>query len=162
VHAGDSEMPRRRSRTPGARLRRLAVIAGVWTIVSMFSVLSVSLRSATGEFTPQPRWLWVTLAVIPLWTAATPPILALKRRFPLERGTWRAALAVHAAVLLAIFALDGLVNLLIGLGLERELTFWQHMWRYSFINAFFYGGVVAVEHAERYYRLYLDRRVHAS
>jgi LytS/YehU family sensor histidine kinase len=36
------------------------------------------------------------------------------------------------------------------------------MWRYTFVNAFFYAGVVAVEHAGRYYRMYLDRRVHAS
>jgi LytS/YehU family sensor histidine kinase len=44
----------------------------------------------------------------------------------------------------------------------RELTFRQQMWRYTFIDAFFYSGVVLVEHAARYYRLYIDRRVRAS
>jgi LytS/YehU family sensor histidine kinase len=44
----------------------------------------------------------------------------------------------------------------------RQLTFFQQMWRYSFIDAFFYAGVVAVEHAGRYYRMYLDRRIRAS
>jgi two-component sensor histidine kinase len=159
VHAGRSDM----SRSLGTRLRKLAIIAGVWTIVSMFSALSISLRESSGELTPGPRWIWVTLAVIPLWTFATPPILALSRRFPFERRTLGAAVPVHALALLAILALDGLVNLLIGTGNSgRELTYVQHVWRYSFINAFFYAGVVAVEHAGHYYRLYLDRRVHAS
>jgi len=159
VHAGRSDMPH----SLPIRLRRLAIIAGVWTIVSMFSALSVWLRVTTGELTPGPRWIWVTLAVIPIWTIATPPIFALSRRFPFERRTWRPAVAVHAVVLVAMLAFDGLVNSLINLGEGgSRLTYWQHMWRYTFIDAFFYAGVVAVEHAGRYYRLYLDRRVRAS
>jgi two-component system, LytTR family, sensor kinase len=70
---------------------------------------------------------------------------------------------VHSAALVATLAIDGMVNMMIGHGSGgRELTFSQHMWRYSFIDGFFYAGIVAVEHAGRYYRLYLDRRVHAS
>jgi LytS/YehU family sensor histidine kinase len=40
-----------------------------------------------------------------------------------------------------------------------RLTYWQHLWRYSFIDAFFYLGIVAAEHANR---LYLDRRLRTS
>jgi two-component system, LytTR family, sensor kinase len=159
VHAGCSGMPR----SLGARLRGLAIIAGVWTMVASFSALSLYLRASSGELTLSPRWPWVTLAVIPMWTIATPPILSLSRRFPFQRPTWRIAVVAHAPVLLVMLAVDGWFNTLIGPAPGgRELTFSQHMWRYSFINTFFYAGIVAVEHAGRYYRLYLDRRVHAS
>lgn len=132
-------------------------------MVASFSALALHLRVSSGELTLSPRWLPATLAVIPIWTFATPPILALSRRFPFERRTWRLALLVHAAGLVVMLAVDAQVNVLIGpVPGQRELTFTQHMWRYTFINGCFYGGVIAVEHAGRYYRLYLDRRVHAS
>ena len=160
VHAGRSVMLASRLVT---RLRGLAIISAVWTLVALFSALSLYLRVSSGEIAPPPGWFWVTLAVIPIWTAATPPIVVLSRRFPLERGTWAVAVVLHALALVVVLALDGLVNLWLSPGRgARVLTFWQQMWRYSFVDAFFYGGVVAVEHAARYYRLYLDRRVHAS
>jgi two-component system LytT family sensor kinase len=145
------------------RLRGLAIIFSVWTVVLLCSALSLHLRTITGELKVGPDWFWVTIAAIPVWTAVTPPILAISRWFPLERRTWPIAVVVHAAALVAVLALDGLVNMAISPAIgARSLTFWQQMWRYSFVDAFFYGGVVAVEHAGRYYRLYIDRRVRAS
>lgn len=159
VHAREPVM----TRSGLGRIRGLLIIAGVWTVVSAFSALSLYLRTSSGELKLGPRWVWVTLSVIPIWTLVTLPVLALSRRFPFERRTWRLALVVHAVGLVLTLAADGLANLWIGAGTGgRELTFLQHMWRYSFIDAFFYAGIVAVEHAGRYYRMYLDRRVHAS
>jgi two-component system, LytTR family, sensor kinase len=144
-------------------LRGLAIMGAVWTAVALASALSLYLRTQSGEIAPRPGWFWVTLGIIPVWTAATPPVLWLSRRFPLERGTWHIAVVVHAMVLLVVLALDGWLNMWLSPSAGgRQLTFWQQMWRYSFIDAFFYGGIVAVERAAHYYRLYLDRRVHAS
>jgi two-component sensor histidine kinase len=135
-------------------LRGLAIIAAVWTAVAALSALSVYIRTTSGEITPAPGWYWVTVAVVPLWLVATPPILALSRP---------AAIAVHAVMLLAVLVADGLINMELSPGAGPEpLTFWQQMWRYSFIDAFFYAGVVLAERAGRYYQLYLDRRVRAS
>ena len=58
-HARGSSMVREgRSRPQIGRwtrpLRRLAVIAGVWTVVVMFNTLSVSVRTASGEIRPAP------------------------------------------------------------------------------------------------------------
>jgi two-component sensor histidine kinase len=146
-----------------SRLRGLALVTSIWTVVALFSLLSVYIRVMSGELTPAPDWYWGSLAIIPLWTCVTPPIFGLSRRFPLGRGTWPRAVLPHALVLVALLALDGLVNLWLSPGVGRiVLTFWQQMWRYTFIDAFFYAGVVVVEHASRYYRLYLDRRVRAS
>ena len=146
-----------------SQLRGLAIAGLVWTAVALASALSLYLRTQSGEIAPRPGWFLVTLGIIPVWTAATPPVLWLGRRFPLERGTWHIAVLVHAGVLLVVLALDGWLNMYLSpIANGRQLTFWQQMWRYSFIDAFFYGGIVAVERAAHYYRLYLDRRVRAS
>ena len=155
------------SRSWLVRLRGLAIVCGVWTVVALSSLLSTYVRAASGEFAVGPRWWVSSVGVIPLWTIATPPILALSRRLPFERRTWPRAVVAHLAALLVVLAADGLLSMLltptVGAGPTlRRYTFWQQTWRYSFINAFFYGGVVAVEHASRYYRMYVDRRVHAS
>jgi two-component system, LytTR family, sensor kinase len=145
------------------QLRGLAITCAVWTAVALASALSLYLRTQSGEIAPRPGWFWVTLGIIPVWTAATPPILWLSRRFPLERGTWHVAVVVHAIVLVIVLAVDGWLNMWLSPSQGgRQLTFWQQMWRYSFIDTFFYGGIVAVERAAHYYRLYLDRRVRAS
>ncbi|HEY0193374.1 MAG TPA: histidine kinase [Kofleriaceae bacterium] len=159
---GHARAPMRREVWIG-RLRGLAIIAGVWTVVVLFNLLSVVLRSRSGELHPAPGWLTVTVAVLPIWTALTVPILMISRRFPIERHAGRRslaiAIAVHAAALAGAMAIDGLASMWISPG---PLTLWQQMWRYSIFDAVFYGGIVAVEHAGRYHRLYLDRRIRAS
>ena len=155
------------SRSWLVRFRGLAIVSGVWTVVALSSMLSTYIRAASGEFTVGPNWWVASVGVIPLWTLATPPILALSRRLPFERGTWPRAVIAHLAALFLVLAADGLLSMMltptVGAGATlRRYTFWQQTWRYSFINTFFYGGVVAVEHAARYYRMYLDRRIHAS
>ncbi len=120
------------------RLRGLAIIGAVWTVVALFGALSLYLRVSSGEITPAPGWFWVGLAPIPVWTAVTPPILALSRRFPLARGTWPRAVLVHAVALVAVLALDGLASMWASPEVGgRVLTYWQQMWRYTFVNAFF-------------------------
>ncbi|HMG57999.1 MAG TPA: sensor histidine kinase [Kofleriaceae bacterium] len=145
------------------RLRGLAVVGAVWTAVGLASMLSTYIRAVSGEITLGPSWYWVSVGAIPLWTAATPAILALSRRLPFERRTWLRAAPAHFAMLLVVLAADGVIGMVVSPAVgSRTLTFWQQMWRWSFIDAFFYAGVVAVEHAARYYRMYLDRLVRAS
>jgi two-component system LytT family sensor kinase len=138
-----------------SRLRGLAVIAAVWTLVASFGALSTYVRSTSGELTLGAGWFWGSVGMVPVWTAATLPILALSRRLPFDRRTWRSALIAHVALLLVVFAVDGLASMVISPTVgSRRLTFWQQMWRYSF--------AVMVEHAARYYRMYLDRRIRAA
>src|ERR1041384_7838037 len=88
VHAGTPAMPRSGSAT---RIRRILIIAAIWAVVSGFSALSLYLRTASGELKLGPRWLWVTLSLIPIWTMAQIPVLSLSRRFPFERRAWGVA-----------------------------------------------------------------------
>lgn len=144
-------------------LRRMSIIAAVWTCVQVVNALSIYIRYSSGELRITASYLLIIVAVIPFWSALTPPISWLSRRFPIERHTWRRSLVVHVAALIAVLALDGALGMAIhGYTGTPQLTFWQEMWRYSFVDAFFYAGVVAVEHAGHYYQLYLDRRIRAS
>ena len=159
-HARHSAMPHRRLVT---QLRRLAVIFGAWSALALFGMLSSWVRAASGEITLAPGWYQVTLAAVVVWTLVTPPILVLSRRLPFERRTWRAAIPVHAAGLLGVLVIDGLAGMIVSPSVNGQtLSLWQQMWRWSYINAFFYAGVVVVEHAGRFYRLYLDRRIQSS
>jgi two-component system LytT family sensor kinase len=145
------------------RLRRVVVIAAVWTLVAGFGALSTYVRSTSGELMLGAGWFWGSVGMVPVWTAATLPILWLSRRLPFDRRTWQRALLAHVVLLLVVFAVDGLASMVISPSVgSRRLTFWQQMWRYSFVNSFFYAGVVVVEHAARFYRMYLDRRIRAA
>jgi two-component system LytT family sensor kinase len=98
-----------------------------------------------------------------VWTVVTPPVLAASRWLRFERRTWPAAVLGHLVAFAAVLAFDGLAMMAVTPQIgTRDATYWQQVWRYSFIDGFFYAGIVAVEHAGRYYRLYLERRVQAS
>jgi signal transduction histidine kinase len=143
--------------------RRLAIVWGVWTIVGLASALSIGLRIASGEFTPRLALFSSSIVAVPVWTLVTPPVLALSRRFPLERGRWVLAFGVHLCGLAVALSMDGAASWAVDhFAFHGRLTWWQHLWRYSFIDAFFYLGIVAAEHVSRYYRLYVDRRLRAS
>jgi two-component system LytT family sensor kinase len=159
VHAGHSIMPRRFV----MRLPDFARVCAAWTVVAVLGMASSYVRARSGELTLAPGWYWLNLGTIAVWSAVTPPILALSRRLPLERGTWRLTVLAHLGGLLAVLVIDGAACMVFSpmVGGQR-LTLWQQMWRWSFLNAFFYAGVVCVEHAGRFYRLYVDRRIRAS
>ena len=159
-HARSSAMPPPRLVT---QLRGLAMICGIWTAIAVFGLLSNYVRALSGEITLAPGWYWIGLGSIVVWTAVTPPILALSRRLPVERRTWRTAVPAHIAGLVIVLVVDGLAGMVISPAIGgRTLSLWQQMWRWSYINAFFYAGVVVVEHAGRFYRMYLDRRIRSS
>jgi two-component sensor histidine kinase len=146
-----------------SRARRIALVWIAWTAIDAIAVLLTLVRIRTGEAHPGPGWIAWTFAGTPLWALVTPPLLALSRRFPIERRAWPRAVLAHLVGLAAVLVADGVMVSVLARWLPGpRLTFWQEVWKYSFIDAFFYAGVVAVEHAARYHRLYVDRRVRAS
>ncbi|HET9625972.1 MAG TPA: sensor histidine kinase [Kofleriaceae bacterium] len=144
-------------------LRRMAIITAIWTAVQLVNALTIYIRSLSGELHMTSNWALILGMGVPFWVAVTPPVLWLSRRFPVERRTWRRALVVHGGALIGVLALDGALGVAMAPYTRLPaMTFWQEMWRYAFVDFFFYVGVLAVEHAGRYYQLYLDRRVRAS
>jgi two-component sensor histidine kinase len=92
---------------PFTTWRRLAVIFGVWTLVAVMAVQTTAFAfSRTGR---SFDWIPVFASQLEscmLWAAFTPFLLALGRRFRIERGVWPANIALHLAVGIALTALD--------------------------------------------------------
>jgi signal transduction histidine kinase len=87
--------------------RRLALIFGVWALVAIMStqtsVFALTRMGRTFDWRPI---FFSNLSSCMLWAAFTPFLLALGRRFRIERGVWPVNLALHVAMGVAFTALD--------------------------------------------------------
>jgi hypothetical protein len=87
--------------------RRLALIFGVWALVAVMSTQTLGFAlTRTGR-----TFDWVPIFVsnfesCMLWAAFTPFLLALGRRFRIERGVWPVNIALHLAIGIAFTFLD--------------------------------------------------------
>jgi len=92
---------------PFVTWRRLALIVGVWAVVAVMNTQTLGFAlTRTGR-----SFYWIpilasNLASCMLWAAFTPFLLALGRRFRIERGVWPMNLALHLAVAVAFTLLD--------------------------------------------------------
>jgi len=87
--------------------RRLALIFGVWTLVAVMSTqTSAFAMTRMGRSFDWKPIFFSNMTSCMLWAAVTPYLLALAKRFRIERGVWPAHLALHAVVGLAFTALD--------------------------------------------------------
>jgi signal transduction histidine kinase len=92
--------------------RRPLLIFGAWTAVGVFFASQLYVLypiTSGGREITFSRALLVNLPFYWLWALLTPVILALARRFPLERGRWKRGLAVHVGASVALSALQLLV-----------------------------------------------------
>ena len=92
---------------PFTTWRRLALIFGVWALVAVMSTQTLGFAlTRTGR-----SFNWVSifasnLESCMLWAVFTPFLLALGRRFRIERGVWPVNIALHLAVGVAFTMLD--------------------------------------------------------
>ena len=92
---------------PFVTWRRLALIFGVWALVAVMNTQTLGFTlTRTGRYF---NWIPIfasNLSSCMLWAVFTPYLLALGRRFRIERGVWPMHLALHLAVALAFTMLD--------------------------------------------------------
>jgi len=140
--------------------RCLARAFAVWTGVGVVCVLNELLyRLAVAD--PRPYGgPWETASSVWLWAAMTPSIVALARRFPLDRGRVAGRVALHALAGLTCCLLDVVVDRLLagGTGARLAPSLAAEFLAQLVINLFSYGGVVAVAYAASYRGLYNERR----
>jgi signal transduction histidine kinase len=151
---------------------RWCLYLGFWTLLGLCNVCQHALdRLAVGKPCVWPEHFVVGCTDWFLWAAITPFILALARRFPFARSTWRRSLAVHAAgsLLAALFIATGLASVLWRAGGEpfqswtlgknlSELIFGPFFVFYLWI----YWAIVGVRHAWEYYFKFRERDLQAS
>ncbi|HYE64850.1 MAG TPA: hypothetical protein VD966_04670, partial [Pyrinomonadaceae bacterium] len=94
---------------------RLGLIWGVWTIIGLVFTIQFYFAAFRSE---RPieffRALYVQMSWSYVWALATPLILWLARRFPIERNKWPRNLLIHLLTsTLLVFVAVGLAHLLI-------------------------------------------------
>ncbi len=141
------------------------VIVLAWTAVALVSAsrwylfrLSAGLPHSVGEALAR------SLPSCWFWAALTPAIVWLARRFRLERGGWRRALALHGLFSLGFALVDAIASLtlLAPLSPEPPASLVRAFIGGSFINIFSYFAVVAAAHAVDYHNLSVERELTAS
>ncbi len=151
---------------------RWCLYLGFWTLLGLCNVCQGTIYHLTvGTPCVWPEQLVVGCTDWYIWAAITPLILALARRFPFGRATWRRSLAVHAAgsVLAALVVANGLA---LALWLAGGQPFQSWTWAkimsdllfgpYFVFYLWIYWAVVGVRQAWEYYLRYRERDLQAS
>ncbi|WP_254614717.1 MULTISPECIES: sensor histidine kinase [unclassified Myxococcus] len=147
-----------------SRWRAMALTGGVWTLVGCVAVAGgVGGALSTGRPLPSTFFFLSNILGMWLWALYTPLIFRLCERYPLDGPRWRRGVGVHVALFLVLWGLEFVV----GWVLERFVEHPQRPLLQYFFGAlaycfFCYLGVLAVGHALRFHRLYLERTVRAS
>ena len=153
-----------RPRTP----RLLIVIVGIG--YGLLTTAQVRLSSSLGgRPLPWTTALALQLPIAAAWTAATPGILWLGRRFPLVASQWRRNLLVHLAISLSfVFALDlttvWYTTLVLpprpgATPLLHSAIRYFVIWVFS--DGLLYWSILAVSYAAEHYRRFREREVRA-
>ncbi len=151
---------------------RAAALLGAWTLAGVFFASQLFFLypiTSGGREISFGRALLVNLPFYWLWALLTPAILGLARRFPLEKGTWKRSLAVHAGASLVLSAAQLLVAgvllyAVVQAGSTSSLA-WAlgSFFRLNFhANVLTYAAIVALAWAAETYRKYRDRELQAS
>jgi len=152
--------------TLGSRARPALLVVSAWTLVGL-GVFLQDVALASSSRRPPPGWsdaLFI-LEDVWIWAAYTPAIVWLARRFPLDGGGWRRHAPIHAAAALGIAVLDAALGRLMAAWLRAPapapalLLVFE---RTVLLSVYSYLAVLALGHALRFRRLYLDRRLAAA
>ena len=150
---------------PFTTWRRLALIFGVWTLVAVMSTQTTGFAlTRTGRAFDWRPILFSNMVSCMVWAAFTPFLLALGRRFRIERGVWPVHLALHLAIAVGITAVEvfswTLERPLIRPGAPPSTTpFLVEVARQLILGLGWYFIVVALAHAEYYATLSREESV---
>jgi two-component sensor histidine kinase len=150
-----------------------AIIVGFWTFFGLLNGTQLYLGVWLENF-PVSFWRVFATDVFGwwIWIPATPIVLALGRRFPVERGTWWRVLPIHLSACLAISAVHSafvtyLNRVLIPFGEAREPRSFFEMFSGRAISQFhldllIYGATIGVSYAVSYYFRFREREFRAT
>lgn len=141
---------------PFVTWRRLALIYGVWALFAVMSTQAsgFALTRTGREFDWKPV-LFSNLVSCMVWAAFTPFLLALGRRFRIERGVWPLHLLLHLAAGVAMTTLEvcswRLEAPIIRPGAPpSQVPFVVQVARALIVDLGWYFIIIAVAHAEYY------------
>jgi two-component system, LytTR family, sensor kinase len=159
-----------RQRALNPTLSKWILIGVGWAAFALFFASELVARRAYAGFPPNiQRALVIWSICAGLWFVATPLILWLARRFPIDRQRWVASSLVHLAVsgVISFFLLGIYTLIMSALGLtDVRQSLWQ-AFRAQLVGSFHaevltYWMVIGLSHAIDYYRKYRERELRAS
>lgn len=149
---------------PAWSWRRGALIFAGWTLVGVMGLSYAWFSSVMGSRPPPTLRAWVDGFVgVWIWALMTPLIFAWCERYPLVRPRIARSGAAHLALFVAFWAGEVALGSLTAPWLAPPgRTLPLYMAQCALLGIYSYGGMAAIGHALRFYRLYLDRRVRTS
>jgi two-component system, LytTR family, sensor kinase len=148
-------------------LGRYGVFLLIWTAFGVFFFTQDMSRKLYWD-DPTPGWHYLVSWMVGVWLLAglTPSILALGRRWPIERRAWPRRVAIHGAFSVAFSALQIVVLSAVGtrlgfIGALQPTGFVQALQVLLVVsfhnNITSYWTILGVQHGLRYYRRYQER-----
>ena len=141
---------------PFVTWRRLALIFGVWTLVAVMNTQTsaFSLTRMGRDFDWRP-FFFSNMFSCMLCAAFTPFLLALGRRFRIERGAWPVTIPLHVGVAIVVTMFDvfawQLEAPIIRPGMPASTTpFLVEVARQLALDLGWYFIIIALAHAEHY------------
>jgi sensor histidine kinase YesM len=147
-------------------MRKWAVIGALWTgFAVFFTTQSYTYRISVGQKVNLLQLLPRELLFVASWTALTPLILFLSRRFRVERANWHRRLPLHLLFAVVLAAAQRGVNdaiLLSARGAFSPRTLLQSVLAYFDYGVFLYLIVLLISHAVEFYGRYREEQLRAS
>ncbi|HKO36119.1 MAG TPA: histidine kinase [Pyrinomonadaceae bacterium] len=159
-----------RKRALNSTLSKWVLIGFGWAAFALFFASELVVRRAYAGAPPNIQRAVVIWSICAgLWFAATPLMLWLARRFPIDRQRWLVSSFVHlaASALISIFLLGLFVLITSSLGLgDSRLSLWR-AFRAQVAGSFHaevltYWMMIGLTHGIDYYRKYRERELRAS
>lgn len=158
--------------TSNRRLMKWLIISALWTLVILFFVTQIVIRSQVTSY-PVSFWRALSWQLFSgyLLLAAFPLILWLGKRYRFRRGQWQRSLIVHllaaSLITLAQQAIDALVLPSLGYPPGRQFGSYWETYRvflvYNYhLNVALYAVIVAVQYGIEYYLMYRERELRAT
>jgi signal transduction histidine kinase len=151
-------------------LRNIAIVVAFWTFLGCYSAIQahVALSLAGRKYS----WGWSFFSELTYAYIAcilTPVVVALARRFPIERRHWLRNLCIHLAIMpvfsaIVKFTYDVIVSRPDSY-LRKQFSYakmFQSIVNYSDFGAILYGLTVALYYTLEYYRRYQQESVRAA
>ncbi|MCP3136468.1 sensor histidine kinase [Pyxidicoccus xibeiensis] len=145
--------------------RQVLPLVLLWAVPGLISSIQTYFYAQPKDPTyPLSRALLMQMPHWEYWALTTPLVLALGRRFRLERGTWPRSLAVHLPALVAVMVPHVIVIYFASRAageqwyLDNALgqIFPRMMGKFIVIDSLVYGGILAVGLAIEYHRRYRE------
>jgi two-component system, LytTR family, sensor kinase len=150
-------------------IMRLGIIWGVWTVVALFFSTQVYMMYfSENQPIPYAKAFFVQASACYLWALATPLVLWLAKRYPIERERWQRKVTGHVLFSLALVSALIVIHFVIYMLIVNrpQLITPMHTFGYLYPNLdrwlLVYWFIFLMSHASNYYKSYRKGELKAS